>query len=74
MLFFLDEDGIFNGGPPDPTWERFAVVAADLLERIQSSITYSTTPCGSSDEEDVAAGRVGNLWQGHFKTWLQEEN
>ena len=56
-------------------WEQFAIVAADLLERIQSSITYSVTPCASSDDEDVpTAGRIGNLWRGHFKSWLEDEN
>lgn len=71
---YLDEDSLFNGGPPDQMWEQFAVVAADLLERIQSSISYSLTPCASSDDEDVAAGRIGTLWQGHFKSWLEEDN
>lgn len=69
-----DEESIFNGGQPDASWERFAVVAADLLERIQSSITYSISPCASSDDEDVSTGRIGNLWQGHFNKWLEDEN
>lgn len=66
---------MFNGETPDELWEQFAVVATDLLERIQSSINYSNSPCASSSEEDMATGRVGSLWGGEqFKTWLQENN
>lgn len=70
-----DEERIFDGGPPDAVWEQFAVVATDLLERIQSALAYSNSPCASSSEEDVAAGRIGNAWGGTgFKSWLQENN
>lgn len=50
---YLDEDMLFGeGAQPDERWEHFAVVAADLLERLQASIGYSMSPCPSSSEED----------------------
>lgn len=47
-----DEEHLFNGESPDATWEQFAVVAADLLERIQASMSYNNSAYASSDEQD----------------------
>lgn len=57
---YLDEDALFGaGGQPDERWETdFAMVAADLLERIQASMEFSLSPCvSSSDEDDEKANR-----------------
>lgn len=73
-FFFLDEDRLFNGEPPDPTWEQFAIVAADLLERIQSSLSYNNSPHDSSDEE-IFEDRPMNetkISKEKFKMWLAE--
>lgn len=56
-------------------WEQFAVVAADLLERIQSSMSYNNTPYASSDEDDYDRNNDtinGNVPKGKFRKWLQE--
>lgn len=53
-------------------WEQFAIVATDLLERIQSSITYFNNLSDTSDEEEPINGKIKNGWQGNFKNWLEE--
>lgn len=72
-----DEERIFKGTAPDQMWEQFAVVAADLLERIQSSMSYNNTPYASSgDEDDNELGKNdlqnANLTNGTLKKWLAE--
>lgn len=51
---YLDEESLFGADvQPDERWEHFAVVAADLLERIQAeSVMGAVSPCASSDEEE----------------------
>lgn len=55
-------------------WEQFAVVAADLLERIQSSMSYNNTPCDTSDDDDNEQNVIGNpaISNQQIKKWLQE--
>lgn len=75
LILNIDEDKIFKGEPPDELWEQFAIVATDLLERIQSSISITNSPCISTDEEDVddmPIGEIGDTWGDQFKRWLQE--
>lgn len=74
---FVDEEKLFGGTAPDPEWEEFAVVAADLLERIQSSLSYNNTPNASSDddgdEEDDEFANSANVLKMSkmgFKVWL----
>lgn len=68
-----DEERLFNGGPPDSTWEQFAIVAADLLERIQSSLSYNNSPYASSDEEEIE-GRPKEISRENFKMWLAADS
>lgn len=57
-------------------WEQFAVVAADLLERIQSSMSYNNTPRDSSDEDDIynEPDEISNLTISNqqIKKWLKD--
>lgn len=55
-------------------WEQFAQVATDLLERIQSCMSISNSPCESSDEDNMEAesSDVNNGWNGKYKQWLRE--
>lgn len=74
---FTDEERLFNGGLPDPTWEQFAVVAADLLERIQSSISYNNSPYASSEEEEIEGRQTNDhskISRGRFRMWLAESS
>lgn len=69
-----DEDRLFNGSQPDPIWEQFAVVAADLLERIQSSLSYNNTPYDTSDDEEDNGSPIivsPSITNGKMKNWLQ---
>lgn len=69
-MFIPDEERLFNGRPPDSTWEQFAIVAADLLERIQSSISYNNSPYASSDDEETD-GRPNKMSRENFKMGLE---
>lgn len=76
-LWFSDEEKLFAGGVPDAEWEEFAVVAADLLERIQSSLSYNNTPYASSsdddendDDDEFANSDVMKMSKTGFKMWL----
>lgn len=70
---YLDEEKIFKSLPPDENWEDFATVATDLLERIESSISFSNSPINvSSDEDNLAISEIGGNWGGNFKKWLEE--
>lgn len=69
---YLDDEKIFNGEQPDEIWEQFAMVATDLLERIQSCISVTNSPCISSEDEDLQVGVVGDAWGDQFKKWLAE--
>lgn len=70
---YLDEETIFNGEQPDQIWEQqFAIVATDLLERIQTAMPYSSHV--SSDEDDVRITKTGDYWGGQFRTWLDNEH
>lgn len=72
---FPDEERIFKSAAPDPLWEQFAIVAADLLERIQASMSYNNTPCDTSDDEhDHERNDVENahFHSDRFKKWLQD--
>lgn len=73
----LDEEKLFGGTAPDPDWEEFAVVAADLLERIQSSLSHNNTPYESSDDDggeedddEFANSDVLKMSKMGFKMWL----
>lgn len=70
---YLDEETLFNGEPPDQMWEQFAIVATDLLERIQTAMPYSEH-CASSDEDDIQVTKTGDFWGGQFRQWLDDEN
>lgn len=54
---YLDEESLFGADvQPDERWEHFAVVAADLLERIQTeAVMGAVSPCALSDEEEDEA-------------------
>lgn len=68
---------MFNGGTPDSTWEQFAIVAADLLERIQSSISYNNSPYASSEEEEIEGRQTNDstkMSKDKFKMWLAESS
>lgn len=72
---FSDEEKLFGGTAPDPEWEEFAIVAADLLERIQSSMSYNNTPYASESEDDseddeIANSDVMKMSKTGFKMWL----
>lgn len=69
---YLDEETLFNGEQPDQIWEQFAIVATDLLERIQTAMPY--TAYESSDEDDVQVTKTGDHWGGQFRTWLDDEH
>lgn len=69
---YLDEETLFNGEQPDQIWEQFAIVATDLLERIQTAMPY--TSYGSSDEDDIQVNKTGDYWGGQFRTWLDDEH
>lgn len=74
----LDEEKLFGGSKPDQEWEEFAVVAADLLERIQSSLSYNNTPYASSSDNDdddndgdeFTSSDVMKMSKTGFKMWL----
>lgn len=70
----IDEEKLFTGSQPDADWEEFAVVAADLLERIQSSMSYHNSPYASSasdnDDDDLASEQAMKMSQTGFKMWL----
>lgn len=75
--WFLDEEKLFDGKSPDPEWEEFAIVAADLLERIQTSFSYNNTPYASSEDDDdddendeFANSDVMKMSKTGFKMWL----
>lgn len=82
FLVLLDEEKLFGGTVPDPEWEEFAIVAADLLERIQSSLSYNNTPYASSeddandndndddDNDEFANSDVMKMSKTGFKMWL----
>lgn len=63
---------MFGGTAPDPEWEEFAVVAADLLERIQSYNTpYVSSDDGGEEEDDeFADSDVLKMSKMGFKVWL----
>lgn len=69
---YLDDETLFNGERPDQIWEQFAIVATDLLERIQTAIPYS--PHTSSDEDELhITNKTKDYWGGQFRTWLDNE-
>lgn len=70
---FPDEERLFNGEAPDSTWEQFAIVATDLLERIQSSLSYANSPYASGDEEEIE-GRPKAISRENFKMWLAADS
>lgn len=74
MTAFADEEKLFHGGQPDADWEEFAIVAADLLERIQTSMSYHNSPYASStsdnDDDDFATEQTMKITQTGFKVWL----
>lgn len=75
VFVFTDEEKIFHGNPVDTMWEQFAQVATDLLERIQSCMSISNSPCESSDDEVNMEGEgseMNNGWNGKYKQWLRE--
>lgn len=51
FLYFKDEEHLFEGKDPDSYWDDFALVATDLLERLQLGISGRNTPCEISDDE-----------------------
>lgn len=77
-----DEEKLFAGTTPDPQWEEFARVAADLLERIQSSLSHNNTPYASSsddggdgdgdgvEDDEYAKSDVMKMSKMGFKMWL----
>lgn len=79
--WLLDEEKLFAGNTPDPQWEEFARVAADLLERIQSSLSHNNTPYESSSDDgdgnadgdegdEYAKSEVLKMSKMGFKMWL----
>lgn len=76
VLYQPDEEKLFGSSAPDPEWEEFAVVAADLLERIQSSLSYNNTPYASSeddadnDDDEFSDSDVLKMSKTGFKMWL----
>lgn len=77
----VDEERLFGGAAPNPEWEEFAIVAADLLERIQSSLSYNNTPYASSeddanddddddDNDEFANSDVVKMSKTGLKMWL----
>lgn len=78
----LDEEKLFEGSAPDHHWEEFAIVAADLLERIQTSFSYNNSPYASSgdeqqdedadddNDEQLANSDVMKMSKTGFKMWL----
>lgn len=78
-FWILDEEKLFDGHAPDPEWEEFAVVAADLLERIQTSLSYNNSPYASSDDnndddddddDEFVNSDVVKMSRTGFKMWL----
>lgn len=76
-IFIPDEDKLFANAQPDPDWEQFAIVAADLLERIQSSLSYNNSAYASSeeavdddDDDDFLNDQAINMSKTSFKMWL----
>lgn len=69
---YLDEETLFNGEQPDQIWEQFAIVATDLLERIQTAMPYSQY--ASSDDDEIQVTKTGDYWGGQFRTWLDDEH
>lgn len=75
LIFISDEEKLFGKFPPDAEWEEFAIVAADLLERIQSSLSYNNSAYASSEEDetnDIANNEAmnENMPKSRFDTWL----
>lgn len=74
---YLDEEKLFDGNAP-PEWEEFAIVAADLLERIQTSLSYNNSPYASSgnddddedDDDEFTNSDVLKMSKTGFKMWL----
>ncbi|XP_055905580.1 armadillo repeat-containing protein 2 [Eupeodes corollae] len=59
---YLDEHRFFKGVSPDSMWEQFALVATDLLERIQSNLGspfQSYELDSGTDEDDVHIEGLG---------------
>lgn len=72
---------MFENAQPDADWEEFAIVAADLLERIQSSLSYNNSAYASSqdsdnsdadddDDDDLVHNQTLNISKTGFKMWL----
>ena len=73
MLYFTDEERIFQGNPPDQLWEQFSQVAADLLERLQSCMSITNSPINTSDDEDLEPSPIKNdSWGGNYEKWVQD--
>lgn len=76
MILISDEDKLFSNSQPDANWETFAIVAADLLERIQSSLSYNNSAYASSeeaaddDDDDFLNDQAINMSKTSFKMWL----
>lgn len=72
----IDEEKLFENAQPDADWEAFAIVAADLLERIQSSLSYNNSAYASSadddddDDDEIVHSQVINMSKTRFKSWL----
>ncbi|XP_049541239.1 armadillo repeat-containing protein 2 isoform X2 [Anopheles darlingi] len=49
----LDEETLFHGNKPDAFWEDFALVATDLLERLQFGISGENSNCETSEDEPI---------------------
>lgn len=75
-ILIPDEDKLFANAQPDTDWEEFAIVAADLLERIQSSLSYNNSAYASSeeaaddDDDDFSNAQAINMSRTNFKVWL----
>lgn len=76
-ILIPDEDKLFANCQPNADWEEFAIVAADLLERIQSSLSYNNSAYASSEEtvdddngDDCLNGQAINMSKTRFKMLL----
>lgn len=75
-VLFSDEEKLFANAQPDADWEEFAIVAADLLERIQSSLSYNNSAYASSeeafddDDDEFLNAQAINMSKTSFKLWL----
>lgn len=69
---YLDEEKLFKSTQPDESWEDFATVATDLLERIESSISSNTLLTNESSDDNLAINEIGDKWGGNFQKWLKE--